>query len=850
MLAVRPAGGLELHAKPATAAGLVPRACLTSAYIHTPTRAIGRAVLSSQRPIRAAPACTGDHAGFLARTPRHHRAKKHLLTTAAAAAAGAPDRGSDAGPSEATTSSALATGTADDVDARVPQRNTEARMHSSTWASMLLELPLELAAFGSRTNPYWLRKRKRSQWWSKGHFPKIPADSLQELEQKLPEPFTLWRKLLALGLIFFCGSFNLTILQNLKDSIVVTTAGAETLPYLSAFGVLPASLLFFMLYNKIIAKLPNKWVFASTVAPLTAFYALFAVVLYPMSAVLHPQQMAAAILPHIPVGLHGLVKMFEVWTYSLFFCSAELWGAVVISVLAWSLANEVCTVQEAKTVYPLVGIAANCALVVAGNFMKLVNRTVIQGSQLRALRILVGTVVGMTGVMVLTKAYVDARVPRPPPKADKAPSSSKHKKKKKKGSLGESIQTLRGSSMIMNLATLVVAYGVSHRLFDFAWKGQLRALYPSTQAYQGVLADVSICTGYCTIALMLGGRFIFQFFGWRVAAALTPLLMLVSGGAFFAFSLFGGTMGGAAAASTGAAAGAVTQVVARSAKFSLFDPAKEMVYIEMDREEKQQGKAAVDLVGSQIGKSGGAWITQALLLGLGSISAALPVISLCFAGVVVAWLRAVGKLGQQMQEHDRIALEQAAAEKAEAEAAAAAEATWQLASTAVGIVSCPWPQTKTEKHQLSPGKLRPKYKAPPASSRWPGSVTDALGDDDDDEDLDPAGRLGAAFFAATSSNSSKMKRGRNGVANFRSGFVPGQKVLSKSSHWWKDDTPSNGAAANGKAGAKFDSNGKLVSEGAANGNGQAPSNGSLKNGVSSASGPGEGVLPATTASRS
>ena len=66
--------------------------------------------------------------------------------------------------------------------------------------------------------------------------------------------------------------------------------------------------------------------------------------------------------------------MVENWTYSCFFLVAELWGAVVISVLFWTLANEVCTVKEAKTIYPLMGIAANVALVAAGNFMKLVHR--------------------------------------------------------------------------------------------------------------------------------------------------------------------------------------------------------------------------------------------------------------------------------------------------------------------------------------------------------------------------------------------------------------------------------------------------------------------------------------------
>ena len=38
--------------------------------------------------------------------------------------------------------------------------------------------------------------------------------------------------------------------------------------------------------------------------------------------------------------------------------------------------------------------------------------------------------------------------------------------------------------MIGNLAMLVVSYGVSHRLFDFAWKGQLRSVCPTASDYQ------------------------------------------------------------------------------------------------------------------------------------------------------------------------------------------------------------------------------------------------------------------------------------------------------------------------------------------------------------------------------
>lgn len=108
-------------------------------------------------------------------------------------------------------------------------------------------------------------------------------------------------------------------------------------------------------------------------------------------------------------------------------------------------------------------------------------------------------------------------------------------------------------------------------------------------------------------------RFVFQYFGWRVAAMTTPTLMLATGSGFFAFSLASKYFSIAdpiTVATFAATMGALTQIVARSSKFALFDPAKEMVYIEMDGAERKKGKAAVDLVGSQFGKTGASWITQ------------------------------------------------------------------------------------------------------------------------------------------------------------------------------------------------------------------------------------------------
>ena len=47
------------------------------------------------------------------------------------------------------------------------------------------------------------------------------------------------------------------------------------------------------------------------------------------------------LLEVLPGSFLGPVAMIRLWTFSLFYLMAELWGSVVLSLLFWSFANQV-----------------------------------------------------------------------------------------------------------------------------------------------------------------------------------------------------------------------------------------------------------------------------------------------------------------------------------------------------------------------------------------------------------------------------------------------------------------------------------------------------------------------------
>lgn len=170
-----------------------------------------------------------------------------------------------------------------------------------------------------------------------------PANSgmLGALRSKLP-PAPELKKVLPLGMMFFAILFSYTILRDTKDVLVVTApgSGAEIIPFLKTYVNLPGAIAFTALYSSLTNKYSRTTVFNGVVTAFLAFFALFALFIYPNAALLHPTAFCAWLAALLPSGFGAPIAILRNWTYAVFYTMAELWGSVVVSLLFWGFANE------------------------------------------------------------------------------------------------------------------------------------------------------------------------------------------------------------------------------------------------------------------------------------------------------------------------------------------------------------------------------------------------------------------------------------------------------------------------------------------------------------------------------
>jgi AAA family ATP:ADP antiporter len=463
------------------------------------------------------------------------------------------------------------------------------------------------------------------------------------------------KKFLPMSIMMGLILFNYSVLRATKDGMFITASGAEAISFLKVWGVLPAAMLMMVFYSKMAGIMSKPKIFYSFTGFFVLFFVAFALFLYPNHQALHPSQEAVQAMQESFPRFRFLIAIYGSWTYALFYIMAEMWGSMFVSLLFWQFANDVTKVTESRRFYAMFGLISNFFVVFAGIMIEKlsdIRDTVPAGVDpwQVSLNNIVGAVVISAMLMVALYWFLQTHV-----LTDKRffdATEIKVKKKKAKLSMTDGLKLVFTSPYIGLIAILVISYGMSINLIEATWKASLKELNPDPNAYTRVMGGVLKYMGMVTIFCMLVGANILRMFSWFTSAVITPAIMGITGTLFFAFIIFGEYFNSVTEflAMTPilviSLLGTIQNVFSKSVKYALFDPTKEMAYIPLDSNLKTRGKAAVDVVGGRLGKSGGALIQQILFIvtAAGSQMEIAPYLAVITIGIFVMWIMAVSVL--------------------------------------------------------------------------------------------------------------------------------------------------------------------------------------------------------------
>lgn len=471
------------------------------------------------------------------------------------------------------------------------------------------------------------------------------------------------KKLLPMFIMLFFVCFNYTVLRNLKDALVITakSSGAEVIPFIKVWVMLPAAILSTLAFTYITNHFSRRRVFYIVIGAFLAFFCLFTFIIFPMHEQLEANNMANFLSTLLPAGFKGFIAMVRNWPLTLFYVVAELWSTMVLTVLFWGFANEITRMSEATRFYGALNVSSNMAPILAGQIAVALSSNVFNpdlffGStateqmldKLTFLILLCGA-----GILIcfhwMTKNVLND------PKF--MPEEARQTKKEKKMGFKESLQYVANSNYLLCIVAIVVSYNLVIHMVEIIWKDSLRELYPNANDYNIYMNNLTSAMGIISTSAALVMVGIIRKFGWTKTALITPAVLFLTTLAFFSCLLADNSLSpfislllGTTPLALAVFLGSVQNCFTKAAKYTLFDCTKEMAFIPLAPEVKLKGKAAIDGIGSRLGKSGGSLVHQGLLIIFGTLSSSTPYVAAILLGVLLLWIYAVRKLGKQFAE--------------------------------------------------------------------------------------------------------------------------------------------------------------------------------------------------------
>lgn len=463
-----------------------------------------------------------------------------------------------------------------------------------------------------------------------------------------------------LFLIFFLVGFNYSLLRATKDALVITArdSGAEALPFLKVWAIVPMAFLFTFIFTRVSNRLSREKIFYAMMSIFLAFFLLFMFVLYPCQDTLHPHTLCDKVQQILPQGFKGFIAIFRNWTFTLFYIMSEMWSTIIMTVLAWGFTNDVTSVKDAKRYYGLLGISINLSGIFAGSLATTMSHNPFNSYLPFGNNAWDQTIFSLTGIIILAGALcmVLFRYIHNQGGGYNAPSyHNEQDHTEVTMGLRKNFKYLSKSKYLICIAVIVVTYNIAINLIEVVWKDQVKQLYPSPSDFNAYMGQVLTWIGViATVASIFISGTVIRRFSWTTSALISPIIILITGIGFFFFFFFKDSSLASVSVlfnTTPLALcvlfGSLQNCLARASKYTLFDATKELAFIPLSKESKQKGKAAIDGVGSRLGKSGGSVIHQTLLMCFGTVALSTPYVAVLLLFAIGGWMLAVRSLGKK-----------------------------------------------------------------------------------------------------------------------------------------------------------------------------------------------------------
>lgn len=407
------------------------------------------------------------------------------------------------------------------------------------------------------------------------------------------------------------------MLRSSKDTVVVNSAGAEIVPYLFFWGVLPVSLIMTWLLTRALHRFDLRTLFPLTALCFLAYFLFFSFFLYPYTAT--PSQ-------NLPLGL-GL--MLTHWSSVLYYVGSELWKVALLTILFWATLNRYTQVDRAKRLYPPVMVSVCLGGLIGGALTVLASnpwfhRHFPLGEELwpHSLRLQTITITALAFAMAFSyRQMVRNLVPKEEEASEPPPRLS--------------LKNFFGSRLLILLAIIQFvdygAYSLGHVLF----LDTVKMAHPEPHNYSNFMGSMTFWTGIIQgITALFIAPYLWRKLSWTSVAMVTPVVLLIT------IALFLGFRWGGAPLPLTLFAGALYFVLCRAAKYTLLDSSKEIALIPLDRNLQLEGKLAMDGIAARGGRVTASLLQISLLSLYGGVGAALPATAVVILALSFIWIGA------------------------------------------------------------------------------------------------------------------------------------------------------------------------------------------------------------------